>query len=187
MFIPESQPSKGSSSYGAISSPLGETNTAQEELDSDQERPASETELRDEERSLLRDNSVSPRITSNRKSRAFRDIISQLGQYLSVRVNPRRVVEDAESSFGTADVVGDITIAPPGPLTNGERYHVTPGSLKDLGKQAEEAAAGGKIQTTWQCEAKLLGKYSQPLIATFLLQYSLTVASKPVFLTLIYD
>lgn len=41
----------------------------------------------------------------------------------------------------------------------------------------EEAVKDGKIQTTWQREAKTLTKYSLPLMATFLLQYSLTVAS----------
>jgi multidrug resistance protein, MATE family len=35
----------------------------------------------------------------------------------------------------------------------------------------------GKIQTTWQREAKVLAKYSAPLMVTFVLQYSLTVAS----------
>jgi len=35
----------------------------------------------------------------------------------------------------------------------------------------------GRIKTTWQREAKVLSRYSAPLIVTFLLQYSLTVAS----------
>merc|ERR1711881_108138 len=33
------------------------------------------------------------------------------------------------------------------------------------------------IHTTWQREAKVLAKYSRSLIVTFILQYSLTVAS----------
>lgn len=41
----------------------------------------------------------------------------------------------------------------------------------------EEAVREGKIQTSWQREAKVLVSYSLPLMATFLLQYSLTVAS----------
>lgn len=41
----------------------------------------------------------------------------------------------------------------------------------------EEAVKEGKIQTTWQREAKVLSGYAFPLMATFLLQYSLTVAS----------
>jgi MATE family multidrug resistance protein len=48
---------------------------------------------------------------------------------------------------------------------------------KNINKKWEEACAAGKIQTTWQRESKTLVKYSAPLIITFLLQYSLTVAS----------
>jgi len=40
-----------------------------------------------------------------------------------------------------------------------------------------EAVEAGKIQTTWQREAKVLATYSLPLMVTFLLQYSLTLAS----------
>ncbi len=41
----------------------------------------------------------------------------------------------------------------------------------------EAAVREGKIKTTWQREAKTLAQYSMPLIITFMLQYSLTVAS----------
>lgn len=41
----------------------------------------------------------------------------------------------------------------------------------------DEAVEAGQIQTTWQREAKVLATYSLPLMVTFLLQYSLTVAS----------
>ena len=44
-------------------------------------------------------------------------------------------------------------------------------------KKWEEAVRDGKIQTTWQREAKVLARFSGPLVLTFLLQYSLTVAS----------
>jgi MATE family multidrug resistance protein len=46
-----------------------------------------------------------------------------------------------------------------------------------LNRQWEEAVAAGKIKTTWQREAKTLWNYSSPLVVTFVLQYSLTVAS----------
>lgn len=48
---------------------------------------------------------------------------------------------------------------------------------KTISTRWEEAVRDGKIQTTWQREAKVLSGYSFPLMATFLLQYSLTVAS----------
>lgn len=46
-----------------------------------------------------------------------------------------------------------------------------------LNAQWEAAVASGKIKTTWQREAKTLWKYSSPLVVTFVLQYSLPVAS----------
>lgn len=48
---------------------------------------------------------------------------------------------------------------------------------KTISTRWEEAVKEGKIQTTWQREAKVLSGYAFPLMATFLLQYSLTVAS----------
>ena len=51
------------------------------------------------------------------------------------------------------------------------------GDPENVSAKWEEAVKEGKIQTTWQREAKVLTGYSVPLMATFLLQYSLTVAS----------
>ncbi|KAM0722743.1 hypothetical protein Q7P37_002184 [Cladosporium fusiforme] len=48
---------------------------------------------------------------------------------------------------------------------------------KTISTRWDEAVKEGKIQTTWQREAKVLSGYAFPLMATFLLQYSLTVAS----------
>jgi MATE family multidrug resistance protein len=50
-------------------------------------------------------------------------------------------------------------------------------SPKAINKTWDEAVAAGKINTTWQREAKVLMKSSAPMILTFLLQYSLPVAS----------
>jgi multidrug resistance protein, MATE family len=41
----------------------------------------------------------------------------------------------------------------------------------------EAAVASGKLQTTWQREAQTIGKYSRSLIMTFVLQYSVSIAS----------
>lgn len=41
----------------------------------------------------------------------------------------------------------------------------------------DETVLTGGVQTTWNCEALVIGKYAMPLVVTFLLQYSLTVAS----------
>ena len=51
------------------------------------------------------------------------------------------------------------------------------GAAGDLHKTWEEAVMAGKIQTTWRREIKVIARNSGPLILTFLLQYSLTVAS----------
>ncbi|KAJ5965164.1 Multi antimicrobial extrusion protein [Penicillium vulpinum] len=49
--------------------------------------------------------------------------------------------------------------------------------LEEIDRKWGEAVAAGLIQTTWQREAKVIMTYSLPLMVTFLLQYSLTVAS----------
>lgn len=46
-----------------------------------------------------------------------------------------------------------------------------------LNEQWEAAVAEGKIETTWQREAKTIATYSRSLILTFLLQYSINIAS----------
>ncbi|KAJ4208280.1 hypothetical protein NW759_013717 [Fusarium solani] len=47
----------------------------------------------------------------------------------------------------------------------------------EIHKKWEQAVAAHDIETTWQREAKTLVQYAAPLIATFLLHYSVTVAS----------
>ncbi|EER24567.1 MATE efflux family protein [Coccidioides posadasii C735 delta SOWgp] len=54
---------------------------------------------------------------------------------------------------------------------------VTCRSAEAIDKTWEEAVEAGLIHTTWKREAKVLAKYTAPLMVTFLLQYSLTVAS----------
>lgn len=50
-------------------------------------------------------------------------------------------------------------------------------SPKTINKKWNEAVAAGKINTSWQRETKVLCKSSAPMILTFVLQYSLPVAS----------
>jgi multidrug resistance protein, MATE family len=52
----------------------------------------------------------------------------------------------------------------------------TPGP-DEVHKRWEEALASQKLETTWQRETKTLIQYALPLIVTFLLHYSVTVAS----------
>jgi hypothetical protein len=48
---------------------------------------------------------------------------------------------------------------------------------EDIDRKWEEAVMAGLIRTTWRREAIVIGKNAAPLVVTFLLQYSLTVAS----------
>jgi MATE family multidrug resistance protein len=48
---------------------------------------------------------------------------------------------------------------------------------EEIDRKWEEAVMAGLIHTTWKREAQVIGKNAAPLVVTFLLQYSLTVAS----------
>lgn len=48
---------------------------------------------------------------------------------------------------------------------------------EEIDRKWEEAVIAGLIHTTWKREAQVIGKNAAPLVVTFLLQYSLTVAS----------
>ena len=65
-------------------------------------------------------------------------------------------------------------------LAPSERAEGTVSNVQDaeeIDKKWEEAVKAGLIQTTWQREAQVVGKYAMPLMFAFILQYSLTVAS----------
>jgi MATE family multidrug resistance protein len=125
-------------------------------------------QTRNEERSLLRDNHLAPPKHSqppkpNILSRVWRQLFS------SRRPKPDEEAVDeptlsTQPSETSALLAGDL---PESARTQHER----------LNQQWEAAVAAGKIKTTWQREAKTLWRYSSPLVITFVLQYSLTVAS----------
>ena len=140
-------------------------------------------EARREERSLLRDNNVIP--PKHPQKRESRDTLAgkigrQLGSKAGVPGGDRRVVSPSDpgaknaAANGIPDNIDDTT-----PLLGDPSlpYGGHDQSPEALSKTWEEALFAGKIQTTWQREAKVLARYSGPLILTFLLQYSLTVAS----------
>ncbi|CAG8979987.1 hypothetical protein HYALB_00005160 [Hymenoscyphus albidus] len=127
---------------------------------------------RNEERSLLRDNHLaSPKHPVVLEERA--GIASRIyGRLFSTK---RRIEEgDAENppdpSF-TAEPSETSLLLPNGMGETSRSQH------ERLNRQWESAVAAGKIKTTWQREAKVILGYAGPLIVTFLLQYSLTVAS----------
>ncbi|KAL9073342.1 MAG: hypothetical protein Q9161_002957 [Pseudevernia consocians] len=135
-------------------------------------------EARREERSLLRDNNIIPP-KHPRKGESSQTIGRRASRLLSVpgilgehkQVNrpgevDRTAAADSTSPGETSPLLGDPELP-----YGGQDSHA------NLDVKWEEAVLEGKIQTTWQREAKVLGRYSGPLVVTFLLQYSLTVAS----------
>ena len=138
-------------------------------------------EARNEERSLLRDNNVIPPKHPQRVEgsgsivRRLKKKVSSLG----VPGGDRKVVRSDEEDAAYATLDGASPDLPPtAPLLGDpELPYGGQDSPENINRRWEEAVAAGKIHTTWQREAKVLGRYSGPLVLTFLLQYSLTVAS----------
>lgn len=135
-------------------------------------------QARKEERSLLRDNNIIPP-KHPRKGEHSQTVGPRASRLLSVPGflgedrNVKRPAEANETAVGdgaspqeTSPLLGDPELP-----YGGQDNHA------NLDIKWEAAVLEGKIQTTWQREAKVLGRYSGPLVLTFLLQYSLTVAS----------
>lgn len=136
---------------------------------------------RKEERSLLRDNNIIPPKHPQRVegSESIVRRLKKKASSLGVPGGDRKVVRSDEEEAAYAAVDGASPDLPPtAPLLgNPELPYGGQDSPENINKRWEEAVAAGKIHTTWQREAKVLGRYSGPLVLTFLLQYSLTVAS----------
>ncbi|KAL8888823.1 MAG: hypothetical protein Q9215_003814 [Flavoplaca cf. flavocitrina] len=135
-------------------------------------------EARREERSLLRDNNVIPP-KHPQKAEASPSLARRISRHFSNLGIPggdkKLVLPDEES---TADSTKPTDLPETAPLLGDpELPYGGQDSPENLDKQWTDAVAAGKIHTTWQREAKVLSRYSAPLIVTFLLQYSLTVAS----------
>lgn len=126
--------------------------------------------VRDEERSLLRDNHLLPPKHPRRGSEGpFPESIARKLSLSALRKTRSATVggqSSYEPSEETALLGGDLSL-PYGGLD----------SPKTINRKWDEAVASGKITTSWQREAKVLTRTSAPLILTFLLQYSLPVAS----------
>jgi len=129
--------------------------------------------VREEERSLLRDNNLLP--PKHPRSGSVGPA-SRLANKLSFSgLRKIKSTPDEESAIASpADertaLLGDQQGDPDQPYGG----LATPRALT---KKWNEAVAAGKITSTWHREAKVLSKSSAPLILTFLLQYSLPVAS----------
>ncbi|KAI1409613.1 multidrug and toxin extrusion protein [Hypoxylon sp. FL1857] len=121
---------------------------------------------RDAERSLLRDNHLLP---PKHAPEERTGMLSKLYKVLfSTKVRrtpgdeevPRITAQPSESSPLLGDGIG--------PSASPHEH---------LNEQWDAAVASGRIETTWQREAKTIATYSRSLILTFLLQYSINIAS----------
>lgn len=133
------------------------------------------------ERSLLRDNNIIPpkHPLKERKSGLLGDLLGM------PRVGNKQGDTDAHVSGSPVSGPSGSGDQPPKasdestPLLNGDS-ELPYGGQDDpatITARWEEAVQAGKIQTSWQRETKTLISYSIPLMITFILQYSLTVAS----------
>lgn len=139
---------------------------------------------RNEELSLLRDNHLlPPKHPLPEQETLARRIYKRL---FSTKIPRRRVPDDdggedgrrrrgpaAAAAWGaseTAPLLGTPAAAAAQEIDGN-------GDLVAVDEQWESAVAAGQIRTTWQREAKTIAVYSRSLVVTFLLQYSINVAS----------
>lgn len=116
---------------------------------------------RDAERSLLRDNHILPPKHALEKEPGFFSRVYK--RVFSTKV-PLPETPDEESRVAERQPL--LTPVPEdGPTAD------------PLNEVWETAVAEGKIKTTWQREAQTIAVYSRSLIVTFMLQYSINVAS----------
>ncbi|KAK0645114.1 putative transporter C4B3.13 [Lasiodiplodia hormozganensis] len=138
-------------------------------------------EARNDERSLLRDNSLLPPKHPRRRSSGGQSSFQGLSARLSIPRLRRSIDEEAAVDDAVGNGIADLSERTALLGASREADPSKPyGGLdtpENISKKWEEAVTAGIIQTTWQREAKVLAKYSPSLILTFLLQYSLTVAS----------
>lgn len=126
------------------------------------------------ERSLLRDNKLIP---------PKHPLKEKKSGPLKGKLGIPRIGDEGEngaaSSAGSSPENQPADASETTPLLNGDP-NLPYGGQDDpatIAARWEEAVLAGKIQTTWQRETKTLVGYSIPLMVTFVLQYSLTVAS----------
>ena len=133
---------------------------------------------REEERSLLEENGMIPPEQSPKSGTIRRwlgNLIPCVFPSGQAKTSPAR---DGDSPGSSRDRRGQTATVETDPLLG--KANLSYGSQDPpvtIDKQWEEAVLKGEIQTSWQREATILLRYSAPLILTFLLQYSLNVAS----------
>ncbi|TVY64290.1 putative transporter [Lachnellula suecica] len=127
-------------------------------------------QARDEERSLLRDNHLAP---PKHPEPSRRNTLSRIYKKVFSTKTPKTEsdLEDPPEALFSAEPSESSTLLSNGPPESKRSRR----ERED--REWEAAVASGKIKTTWQREAKTLMTNASPLVITFVLQYSLTVAS----------
>ncbi|KAH9881836.1 hypothetical protein J1614_001007 [Plenodomus biglobosus] len=125
--------------------------------------------VRDEERSLLRDNNLIP-------SKYYRSGSAGPSNHLSNKLSfsGLRKTKSTPDEESTIDRASERTALLRGAIQSSDETYDTP---RQIQRTWNQAVAAGKINTSWKRESKVLAKSSGPLMLTFLLQYSLPVAS----------
>jgi len=159
--------------FGTIRPALGPGGLADDPILTMAERARS----RDAERSLLRDNHILPP-KHHRDPQVHQGPISTLYTKIFSTKLPKREA-DSESSLPIQNQNVMVAAGENDPLLGGGRRPAAAAHEEEvhLDEQWDAAVAAGQIKTTWQREAKTIATYSRSLIVTFLLQYSLTMAS----------
>lgn len=124
----------------------------------------------EQERSLLRDNDLLPPKHPRRDSESggYGSMARKLS-LSGLRKTKSATADDRQEQEGPTErnpLLGDPDL----PYAGLD----TPSAIA---QRFDEAVASGRLKTTWQRETKVLLKSSAPLILTFVLQYSLPVAS----------
>lgn len=138
-----------------------------------------EQDVRDDERSLLRDNNLippkHPRRGSATSTRGKSKVIMSKVRTPGYADNEATIESGDEENQTDSQAPHETTSL----LPNGDPSLPYGGidSSDQIDKKWGEAVSSGNVQTTWQREAKVLGRYSRSLILTYSLQYSLTVCS----------
>lgn len=130
--------------------------------------------VRDAERSLLRDNNL---LLPKHPRSGSVGPASRIGPRTSFSVL-RKVRSSPDEESGDLDDASEAdALLSGGDGGDPERPYGGYDTPKTINKKWNEAVAAGKINTSWKRETKVLAKSSAPMILTFLLQYSLPVAS----------
>ncbi|KAI9842511.1 MAG: hypothetical protein M1837_007105 [Sclerophora amabilis] len=130
-------------------------------------------DLHQEQMRLLRDNRVIP----PKHRRAFSESEDTIRPYAQPFPNSPRKMPPRDEEAAVATLEGSEPDETSALLPHGHSEALD-GLVKiDTTKSWEEAVAAGQIKTTWRREAKTIASYSWPMMATFLLLYSLNIAS----------